>query len=322
MTSWSTEDLRPHERFDGWLELRVARYGGGSGELAREHRAGFEASYSQRMVADALVSQVRTSAYHFERTPAGIARVPLDYFVIVQQLGAGVVIGPRDDQQFVPSGGFSTNYGNTPYVLRSSDEQSGFHANIVAIPFARCQSLVARNARLGSRPLPVEVGPSALFASYFGAFVEQAPHLTGAAAEVAVETLLQLALVARGLGTEPVEPTRDALRAGQLEAARQFIARNLPRADLTPARAARAIGISVRQLHHLFEPTGTTFSHTLLAQRLDRARRLLAQWPDRPVIDIALACGIESQTTFYRAFRDAFGMTPGEYRDEMSRRAD
>jgi len=318
MTSWSTEDLRPHERFDGWLELRVARYGGGSAELAREHRVDFQAAYSQRAVADALVSQVRTSAYHFERTPAGIARKPLDYFVIVQQLGAGVVIGPHDDLRFIPSGGFSTNHGNTPYLLRTAQEHSGFHANIVAIPFVRCEPFMTRNAKLGSRPLPVEVGASALFASYFGTFVEQAPHLTGAAAEIAVETLLQLVLVARGLAPPDAEPTRDALRAGQLEAARQFIARNLSRADLTPARAARSVGISVRQLHHLFEPTGTTFSHTLLAQRLERARRLLAQWPDRPVIDIALACGIESQTTFYRAFREAFGMTPGDYRREAS----
>ena len=37
------------------------------------------------------------------------------------------------------------------------------------------------------------------------------------------------------------------------------------------------------------------------------------------MIDIALACGIESQTTFYRVFRDAFAMTPGEYRHEVSR---
>lgn len=54
----------------------------------------------------------------------------------------------------------------------------------------------------------------------------------------------------------------------------------------------------------------------LLAQRLERARKLLALHPDRPLIDIALCCGIESQAVFYRAFRQTFAMTPGEYRRE------
>jgi AraC-like DNA-binding protein len=49
------------------------------------------------------------------------------------------------------------------------------------------------------------------------------------------------------------------------------------------------------------------------------ARRLLALQPDQSVIDIALACGFESQATFYRAFRHAFDMTPGDFRREMAR---
>jgi hypothetical protein len=208
MTVWSTENLRPHERFDGWFELRVARYGGGSAELIREHRPRFAASYSSYTVADTLVSRVRTSAYYFQRSAADVARKPLDYFVIAHQLGSGVVIGPNDDKRFIPSGGFSTNHANTPYELRTLREQTGFHADVVAIPFARCEPFITRTAELGSLPLPVEVGAPALFASYFRAFVKQAPHLSGAAAEVAVETLLQLVLVARGLAAESNEPTR------------------------------------------------------------------------------------------------------------------
>jgi AraC family transcriptional regulator len=34
----------------------------------------------------------------------------------------------------------------------------------------------------------------------------------------------------------------------------------------------------------------------------------------RPMSDIALSTGFSSQSNFSRAFRDAMGMTPGEYR--------
>jgi AraC-like DNA-binding protein len=322
MATWSTEDLRPHERFDAWLELRVARHGGGRAELDRAHRANFHASYSTSMVGDCVVSHLRTSAYRFSRSAADIARTPVDRFAIVQQLGDGCVIHPRDsDALGIPGGGFSTHFANAPYTLTPIREQDGFHANIVSFPLARCGSFVTHKAEFGFRPLAENPGASSLFGAYFRGFIAQTPHLKGTAAEAAVETLLQLALVARGLASTKAEPAREAVRAGQLEAVRQFIARNLARADLTPARAAQAVGISVRQLHLLFEPTGTTFARYILAQRLDRARHLLALQPDRSVIDIVLACGIESQSVFYRAFRQTFAMTPNDYRDAMRQEA-
>jgi AraC-like DNA-binding protein len=107
-------------------------------------------------------------------------------------------------------------------------------------------------------------------------------------------------------------------RTGRLQAARAFIENNLEWGDLTPANTSRALGISVRQLHLLFEPTGTTFSRYVLARRLERARSALVREPARKVIEVAYSCGIESSTVFYRAFRDAFGMNPTDYRRSLS----
>jgi AraC-like DNA-binding protein len=100
---------------------------------------------------------------------------------------------------------------------------------------------------------------------------------------------------------------------------RQFVARNLQRPDLTPASVARAVGISLRQLHLLFEPTGTSFARYVMARRMERARQFLALQPGRPILDIALACGIESSTVFYRGFRKMYGMPPTDYRQSLRR---
>jgi AraC-like DNA-binding protein len=106
-------------------------------------------------------------------------------------------------------------------------------------------------------------------------------------------------------------------RAARLAAARQFIDNNLHREDLTPKLTAAALEISVRQLHMLFEPTGKSFSRNILEQRLARVCQQLAQYPQRRVIDIALACGIKSSTVFYRAFREAYGLNPTQYRQTL-----
>jgi AraC-like DNA-binding protein len=313
MSNWSTDELRPHERFDYWLEVRIAKHGRGRADLSRQDRRDFRASYSAHTVADAIVSEVQTSSYRFERSAADIARAPVDRFVIVQQCGLGCLMQPDDHPFVIPTGGFSTHHADTPYAFVPTVENDGFHARVVGIPFARCLPFIERAGDLTTQPLADASGMGSLFAAYFNSFVAQAPHLQGAAAEVAVQTLTQLALVARGLSS-PRELGRDAVRAGQLERVRQFVGRNLQRADLTPASVARATGMSLRQLHLLFEPTDTTFARYVLQRRLERARQFLVLQPARPILDIALACGIDSPTVFYRGFRHAYGVTPTDYR--------
>jgi AraC-like DNA-binding protein len=104
-------------------------------------------------------------------------------------------------------------------------------------------------------------------------------------------------------------------RAARLRAAFQFIEGNLHREDLSPALTAVALSISVRQLHILFELTGKSFSRHVLERRLESACGRLLENPQARIIDVALASGIRSSTVFYRAFRDAYGMNPTQYRE-------
>ena len=101
-----------------------------------------------------------------------------------------------------------------------------------------------------------------------------------------------------------------AVRVGQLSLARRLIARHLSNAELSPAFVADLLGVSLRHLHGLFEASGTSFSRAVTAQRLKQSRRLLIEAPERPVSQIALACGFDSLATFYRAFQTAHGMPP------------
>lgn len=110
---------------------------------------------------------------------------------------------------------------------------------------------------------------------------------------------------------------RPVARAARLRAARDFVERNLYRSDLNPALAARALRISVRQLHMLFKPTGISFSRYVLERRLERARFVLETEPDRKVISIAVECGIESVSVFYRGFRELFGVNPTQHRRSL-----
>jgi AraC-like DNA-binding protein len=109
----------------------------------------------------------------------------------------------------------------------------------------------------------------------------------------------------------------DAVRAGRLVAAKRHIECHLAEPDLSPATVAAAPHISVRTLHLLFEPTGTSFAHHVLRRRLEECRAALLAGPARAVTDIAFAWGFNNLSSFYRAFQAAFGMSPGDLRASM-----
>lgn len=87
---------------------------------------------------------------------------------------------------------------------------------------------------------------------------------------------------------------------------------------LTPVIVALELGISVRQLHVVFENAELTFARTLSLMRAEEARRLLVEFPALPVTQIAYASGFESLATFYRVFNNIYGVSPGEVRETRS----
>lgn len=80
------------------------------------------------------------------------------------------------------------------------------------------------------------------------------------------------------------------------------------------AEVARRSGVSPRQLQRLFEKhLGMSPRQWYLAQRLERAWHLLDE-TDMDVLAVGLACGFTSSSSFARAFRFRYGMSPRESR--------
>lgn len=166
-------------------------------------------------------------------------------------------------------------------------------------------------------PLPPESPIARLVEAIFAALVEQ--RVEAADADATIRHIAQLALLARGRVTPGTPESRKAVRHGYLHMARALLRRHLPRPELSPTQMARALNISVRQLHLLFEPTGLSFARTLLAMRLAEARRQLESIPHLTITDIARGCGFDSLATFYRTFRHAYGLAPGDLRRDWRR---
>ncbi len=88
--------------------------------------------------------------------------------------------------------------------------------------------------------------------------------------------------------------------------------------DVTLTSAAELLQVSPRQLARIVRSRyGASLHSTLLEKRLETAAKLLTT-TDQPCGDIGKAVGFGTSTTFYRAFRTRYGVTPKEYREAQT----
>jgi AraC-like DNA-binding protein len=94
------------------------------------------------------------------------------------------------------------------------------------------------------------------------------------------------------------------------------IASNLESGSLSAADLCRRFRIPRASLYRLFEADGG-LARYVQEQRLNRALILLVASAsrDKRLIDLAVDLQFSSDSTFVRAFRRKFGLTPGEIRD-------
>lgn len=316
--SISTDELPAADRFAQWREERARSIFGVTVELDPARRLSFHGRMDALAVGSSTLVEMHSASYAVTRTEADIERTPGDSLCIYQQLDGSSWFSAGPREFVVASGGVATSHSDLAYVTAPVDE-GGFHLRLLKIPYARFRHLAEKPMTLWAAPLEPSPGVNALLAAVFDAFVKEARALDGASANAAIETLAQLALIARGQADRRTPEGRAACRDGALMAARKYIDRHIRKPDLTAEKVASALGISVRQLHLLFEPSGTSFAHYVRAARLAHAHRLLILSPQVTITEVAYASGWDSLATFHRVFRLAYGMSPGELRDRARR---
>jgi AraC-like DNA-binding protein len=99
--------------------------------------------------------------------------------------------------------------------------------------------------------------------------------------------------------------------------ASDWVLSNLTQATL--ARAARHAGCSARSLRrHFSAETGVPFRTFVNQARVQRAVELLSA-TSRPIVEVALEVGFQSQSAFTQAFRRSMGLTPRAFRNASAR---
>ena len=195
------------------------------------------------------------------------------------------------------------------------------HCLSLKIPAAHFVQWGLTPADLACRKLDCSGADYRLLIGYARMLLDMGEQLSPAQAAAASQHLIDLTGYWLGAGDKVREQNGDADSAhNRLFQIRQLINESArdPRLDLQSV-AAR-LGMPPRTVQHVLAAAGESFSQLLMSARLRRAYTLLLDpaFDDWPVGTIALNCGFADTTSFHRAFRGAFDMTPGMLRNKRS----
>jgi AraC-like DNA-binding protein len=192
----------------------------------------------------------------------------------------------------------------------------GEYINVRA-PRRLLSSCVADLDAAWCRPIPADNPALWLLTHYIGLLEETESLAAPDLRRQAVTHIHDLMALAIGATRDAAEIARNrGARAAVLRAIKQDIASRLDQPDLSVATIAARHRVKPRWIQRLFEREGTTFTEYVLAQRLERAHRLLTdpRHAGAKISSIALDTGFGDLSYFNRAFRRHYGVTPSELR--------
>ncbi|OAT52434.1 FeaR family transcriptional activator [Kluyvera georgiana ATCC 51603] len=136
------------------------------------------------------------------------------------------------------------------------------------------------------------------------------PQLSASESEAALDAMV--CLLRPMLHQQDVQPSR---REKQYQKIIRLIDDAIQEEHLRPEWLASETGMSVRSLYRLFADKGLVVAQYIKNRRLDLcAQSLLSAHDDEKLTGIGYRWGFSDHSHFSTAFKQRFGMSPGEYR--------
>ncbi len=263
-------------------------------------------------LGDLTVCSGRTSAVRVERTPA-LARDALkpSIFVNVQLTGSSMVV--QGDREAVLHPGDLVIYDSTaPYTLLNDTGMTGEFFRIPHSALAMPHDMIRKACAVSLSPgHPL----TSLTNDYLRRLAADREILTAPDGDLVGHPSIELvrAVIATHLKADKfrVEPLAATLQLRILEYARHHL--NDP--NLCAEQIAAAHYISVRQLYRVLAESGISLADWIRTRRLEACRQELERTSSTIVAAVARRYGFSNMSSFSRAFRAEYGLSPREWRD-------
>ncbi|MFB7615100.1 helix-turn-helix domain-containing protein [Kitasatospora sp. NPDC056181] len=315
-THYTTRGLPASRRRAYWREALSRTFGAVDMKVGDEVEHG---AIRTSLLGPLQAVTVEGDPHRAERTRRLVAGSDNDEYVVVKLLSHGTVHVEQDTRETCLGAGTLFMYDMARPVRLTVPER--FRTKSLVLPRRALGLSESDFRRITAVPLGADTPLGRLVPPLVSHLVDSAatyqPHTGGSVAAHA--TSLIQTLVEEQLGFD-LQDTPDAARMTLLRI-QAHIGEHLTDRDLTPEAIARHHHMSVRYLHKLFELEGVTVRRWIQRRRLEECRRALGgrEARSRSIAAVAHHWGFANAAHFSRSFRDAYGVSPREWRDAAGR---
>jgi AraC-like DNA-binding protein len=304
--TFSTQSLPPSEQFEAWHGWYGPVFEAVSLASARE---GFAATNDNWTVGGFTVSRVESPPNSVARAPSFIRRNPVDHWVITLSKQSESHVKARNMELEVPPGvPFILSLGEEMYIGRKKREE-------------RVQLLMSRDCFGAVAPVLDAANGVALDSPHGKLLADYMTLLETSLSNLAAEDASRLKDAVQAMVEACVAPSADRLvKAGSqinltlMERVRRAVGKHLRSHTLGPDKLCREAATSRSQLYRLLEPEGGVAAY-IRRRRLRESFAILCDVSNNSSIAaIAEMLCFADGSSFTRAFRREFGMSPKEVR--------
>lgn len=283
-------------------------------ECRPHDRDAFRGLMQAGTVGPLALSRLDVSPHTVRRTTKLAGGTRGDQYKLSLMLGGQALVVQDGREAVLRRGDFALYDCTRPYTIVGGDD---FRMLVCMLPRDVLGLFPERVARMTATRIAGDEG----IAWALAPFLERLADLVirdelAEAHDRVVESVVDLveSLCVHAIGDEPGAARQS--RAELLLRARAYAEASLGDPLLSPADVAAATHVSKRYLHRLFEAEGVTVSAWIRRRRLEGCRRDLADPARRreTVTSIGARWGLSNPAHLSRLFRDAYGVSPTEYR--------
>ncbi|XVQ15106.1 helix-turn-helix domain-containing protein [Spirillospora sp. CA-255316] len=267
------------------------------------------------------VTLLTTTPYSFHRTPKLIRQADPDAFNLNCAVRGRGMMAQEGRQADFDRGDLVLSDTSHPFQAEFAPDVPANQMVMLRFPRSSLPLPHRDLRRLTAVRIPGDYGIGALSSQFLLQLAQRidefSPSEAARLSTLALDVLT--AALASALEKESAVPPH-ARRRALLAQIHAFIQANLGDARLTPEAIAAAHHISLRYLHKLFQQDGHTVASWIRRRRLERCRHDLADplLVNFPIGALAARWGFSSHAQFSRAFRNAYGISPLQFREQQA----
>lgn len=189
----------------------------------------------------------------------------------------------------------------------------------VSVPRYRLEGRLHALSDILAQRIDGSTGAGHIASSMLRAALEEAPRMQSSQANRIANHLLDLVSLSVVGRVETTHGDRaTTYSTSMLRRAQEYIELNVDDEELSPEKVASAQNVSMRYINKLFAREGTSVARWIRIRRLERCRMDLENpaMASRTISEIAYSHGFGNISSFNRAFRSHFGLSPRTLRNQ------